>query len=159
MKVIFCLFALFVPVFFAPLAQATDPASVFRGNWSGKGTYIHDGRLSQCGEFKLTFAGTPDSFEFVTGNRKCDFHEEEFVNVKMEVRNGELFFYGQKVGSFQGNELNSSFRAPEGNGRFRFWRMTMRRQGNHLMYEESRTMDGESTPLISFSGMLILQNP
>lgn len=137
-------------------ASAVGP-EIFHGKWSGKGTYIHDGRMSQCSEFTLEFAGTPSSFEFVTGHRKCDFHEEKFYNVKMEARDGVLYFYGQAVGAYTGNELNAAYRAPEGDGRFRNWRMTMRRQGDHLMYEESRTMEGETTPLISFSGLLFRQ--
>ena len=127
----------------------------FTGVWTGKGTYIRSEVLSQCQEFTLTFAGTRDSFEFVHGYRKCDHHDEEFTNVKMEARNGELFFGGQKVGTYtEDGWVKAAYSMPEGNGHVRNWRMTMHRQGDHVMYEESRTLDGEETPLISFAGLL-----
>ncbi len=153
MKYLFSAFLMLI----AAGAQAGGPES-FSGKWSGKGTYILNGTMSQCREFAMTFAGTRDSFEFVKGNRKCDNHEEEFANVKMEARGGELFFYGQKVGTYsEDGHLTAAYSAPEGNGRIRNWRMTMHRQGDHMMYEESRTMDGETTPLISFAGLMVVE--
>ena len=149
-------FAITMLLLTAP-ALAGGPET-FTGRWSGKGTYIYNGVMSQCREFSMTFEGTRESFEFVTGSRKCDNHEEEFANVKMEARGGELFFYGQKVGTYSENgQLTAAYSLPEGNGHTRHWRMNMQRRGDHLMYEESRTMDEESTPLISFAGLMMLE--
>ncbi len=139
-----------------PLTAQADP-SRFSGSWSGKGTYILAGDLTQCQEFKMSFSGSAESFEFVSGSRKCDKHSESFDNVKMDARDGVLYFYGQKVGEYDGNQLTAAYSIPEGDGRVRHWRMQMRRQGDHLMYEESRRMDNESTPLISFAGLMILE--
>lgn len=139
-----------------PLSAHADP-SIFSGNWSGKGTYILSGDMTQCQEFKMSFAGSANNFEFVSGSRKCDKHSENFDNVKMEARDGVLYFYGQKVGEYDDKQLSAFYSIPEGGGRVRHWRMQMRRQGDHMMYEESRTMDDEKTPLISFAGLMILE--
>jgi len=147
-----------IALFAVPVSASAGNAEEFHGKWVGKGTYIYDGRLSNCPEFHMEFGGSAEKFAFAGGGRECEFHRETFERAEMDIRGDELYFYGQKVGSFRENELSAEFRAPEGNGKFRNWRMFMRRQGNHLMYEESRRMDGETTPLISFSGLMILQS-
>lgn len=136
------------------LSFAADPVA-FHGKWKGKGTYILNGKMTQCSLMEMGFAGAPGKFEFSEGRRICDDHSETFGRVEMDYRDGEIFFYGQKVGEYTDNYMTTHYRAPEGDGTFRNWRMSMRVQGNHLMYEESRTMDGETTPKISFAGMLI----
>jgi hypothetical protein len=75
----------------------------------------------------------------------------------MTYKEGNVFFNNMKVGTYTENQMDVFFRAPDGNT-FRNWRMTMRRDGNTMLYEESRTMDGETTPMISFAGLMTLQN-
>lgn len=128
----------------------------FMGTWGGQGTYIFNGEMTQCSEFRMEFEATENTFTFASGNRVCDKHSEEFYRVTMSYSGGVLYFNGQVVGSYDGNTLEAQFRAPDGDS-FRNWRMLMRRQGNHVMYEESRRMDGDDTPLISFAGLMILQ--
>lgn len=125
---------------------------VFDGTWNGKGTYILHGDLTQCSVLELTFSSTADTFTFASGRRVCDKHSEEFYAVTMQFKNGQLFFNGQVVGSYDGNKLDAFYSAPDGEST-RHWRMSMRREGDHLMYEESRTMEGETTPMISFAGL------
>ena len=90
--------------------------------------------------------------QFVYPDSISDMHSEEFYPVTMQFKNGQLFFNGQVVGSYDGNKLDAYYSAPNGEST-RHWRMSMRREGNHLMYEESRTMEGETTPMISFAGL------
>lgn len=137
--------------------KAFASPETFSGTWSGKGTYILHGDMTQCSQFQLVFSATDSSFTFVSGNRSCEKHEEVFYKVTMTYKNGGLFFGDQRVGSYDGNYLQTAFSMPDGNST-RHWRMSMRRQGDHLIYEESRTMDGEVTPMISFAGLLIRQN-
>jgi hypothetical protein len=137
---------------------ASDDANprIFSGTWQGKGTYILSGDLTQCGQFDLVFSASANTFSFINGYRKCDKHDEYFNQVKLDVKDGQLLFNGQVVGKYTQNTMELAFRMPDGNS-FRNWRMLMRKEGNHLMYEESRTMDGETTPLISFAGLLMLK--
>lgn len=126
----------------------------FIGSWKGQGTYIHAGALTNCHDFELSFEATPTTFTFASGYRDCDAHYETFYPVTMEYRDGLLYFGTEIVGSYDGDILQATYRMPDGDS-FRIWRMSMRKSGDHLLYEESRTMEGESTPLISFSGLLI----
>lgn len=135
-------------------AQASP--DIFAGTWKGRGTYIDKGVMSNCAHVELSFAASAEEFSFEAGSRECDFHNETFYRVPMNYKDGKLYFYGEVVGKYDGNVLEAGYRAPDGNS-FRNWRMSMRREGDHLMYEESRTMDGDSTPVISFAGMLVLQ--
>ena len=139
---------------FAAFTAAADP-STFAGTWNGKGTYILAGDLYQCSFTSFSFEGGNGSFTFAKGRRECDKHQEDFYRVTMTYRDGKLYFNNMEVGSYTANTLEARYRMPD-NGSFRNWRMFMRREGNHLMYEESRTMEGETTPLISFAGMQIL---
>ena len=130
-----------------------DP-NTFSGEWKGKGTYIYDGDLTQCSAFEMGFKATKTRFVFNEGFRNCDKHKEKFSKVTMRYKNGKLFYGGQEVGSYDGQTLEARYRMLDGS-RYRVWRMFMRRQGDHLMYEESRRMEGDDTPLISFSGLMI----
>ena len=135
-------------------AQA-NPAE-FAGHWLGQGTYIFDGDMTDCSKFELIFNAGNNRFTFASGHRVCGDLDEKYFPVTVDYRDGNIFFNGQKVGSYTDNTMEMGFRMPDGDS-FRNWRMTMRRQGDHLMYEESRTMEGESTPLISFAGLLVIQ--
>jgi hypothetical protein len=126
----------------------------FAGNWSGKGTYIFEDVLSQCSVMEMQFYADEAQFVFVGGQRVCENHEEQFYQVAMTYREGVLYFGEQAVGTYSDNEINVSFTQPEPDGDVRHWRMSMRVEGDHLMYEESRTMNEETTPLISFAGMM-----
>jgi hypothetical protein len=145
---LFCLLMLSMKAYAGP--------EIFSGIWKGKGTYILKGDMTQCSDFELKFSTSGDTFSFESGSRICDKHSEQFYRVDMTFKNGKLYFYGQEVGSYDGNTLQAGYRAPDGST-YRNWRMFMRREGQNLMYEESRTMDGETTPMISFSGLAIFQ--
>jgi hypothetical protein len=153
---------LFQPVTFASVllltsmsfGAGTPQPEKFTGRWVGKGTYILNGVLTQCSLIEMEFKGTATSFEFTSGRRICDQHTETFYKVQMQVANGELLFNSQKVGEVSAQVISSAFSVPEGDGRIRHWRMSMRRNGNNLMYEENRIMDDNETPMISFAGML-----
>jgi len=150
------LFVLILNLVFCQFAFANDP-SQFSGGWSGRGTYIYAGEMTNCSGFTLGFHATKTRFTFARGQRVCDKHQEAFPPVSMDYRDGKLFFNGQVVGQYDGTTLTATYRMPDGNS-FRIWRMSMRREGQHLVYEESRTMQGETTPLISFAGLLMAQN-
>lgn len=126
----------------------------FMGSWQGQGTYILSGNMTQCSDMVLKFEATENTFTFASGYRDCDQHYETFYPVTMDYRNGLLYFGPEVVGSYKGDVLEATYKMPDGDS-FRIWRMSMRKSGDHLLYEESRTMEGESTPLISFSGLLI----
>ena len=136
-------------------ASATLPD--IDGRWVGEGTYILDGEITYCDHVELIFSSTDSEFIFESGNRSCTKHNETFYRVSTEVANGEVSFAGMIVGEYTESTVQMGFRQPDGDT-FRNWRMSLRRQGNHLMYEESRTMDGETTPLISFAGVLVKQD-
>lgn len=138
-------------------AGPTDP-SQFKGSWSGTGVYQKEGSQTFCKTFEMKFDGNRYLMNFLGGGRVCDTHNETFSSVSMAYQNGKLYFNGQVVGSVNGNLLESYFSMPEGNGHTRHWRMSMRKEGNTIVYEESRTMDQETTPLISFAGLLKKQD-
>lgn len=132
----------------------TDDTAPFIGTWKGTGVYRLNGVQSNCQSVEMTFEGTATSFTFVGGTRDCDNHSETFYKVTMDYANGKLFFSGQEVGTIEGNVLTSQFSMKEKGGRVRHWRMSMRADGDTLMYEENRIMDNEKTPMISFAGIL-----
>jgi hypothetical protein len=133
---------------------ASAAPNVFDGNWLGKGTYVLNGDITQCSLVDFRFSIAPGEVTFLGGRRVCDKHEEEFYPVTMQYHDGKVFFAGEVVGTYDGNQMEVSSRVPDG-ATYRNWRMTMRRQGEHLMYEESRTMDGQTTPMISFAGIFL----
>lgn len=143
-----------VSAFLAATAHA-DP-NEFAGHWVGKGSYNLKGDIEQCSDFQMVFSATPTEFVFESGSRHCDKHTEEFYRVPMTFANGNIYFGEEVVGTYSENRMDVSYRAPDGDT-FRFWRMSMRREGENLMYEESRTMEGQQTPMISFAGVLIRQ--
>tara|TARA_B100001248_G_scaffold261335_2_gene252191 strand:+ start:20340 stop:20795 length:456 start_codon:yes stop_codon:yes gene_type:complete len=136
------------------VAQAYPPA--FMGVWEGEGTYILNSDITNCSYFNLNFSANMNSFTFVDGVRECEKHSEQFYPVTVQYRDGKLYFGSQVVGSYSENYMEMRFSAPEENG-IRHWRMSMRLEGDHLVYEESRTMNDETTPMISFAGVLIRQ--
>ncbi len=138
----------------APICSMAADPQIFEGEWSGKGVYLKDGYNSACPTFNLSFETKPRSLKFSSGNRVCERHEETFAPVEMQFADGNLYWNGRKIGTIQGNYLTVSFRAPEPNGQIRNYRMSMRRQGSTLVYEESRTMNSDVEPLIVFSGVL-----
>ncbi|NQZ01751.1 MAG: hypothetical protein HRT45_13905 [Bdellovibrionales bacterium] len=147
-------FTLVVLVLGGFVAAADLNESGVAGNWSGKGTYILDGVLSQCSVMEMQYYADETQFVFVGGQRICDNHEEQFYQVALTYEDGKLYFGDQEVGTYGGGVINVGFTQPEPNGDIRHWRMTIRVQGDHLMYEESRRMNDETTPLISFAGMM-----
>lgn len=129
----------------------------FAGDWSGKGTYVLAGDIKQCSVMNLNFSATANTFRFGGGERVCEDHSEKFYEVEMTYENGMVFMGTFQVGTYDDNEMNVSFSAPDPAGGTRHWRMSMRVEGNNLMYEERRIMNDETTPLISFAGILIRQ--
>ncbi len=152
MKLIYATFLLLV-VSFANAAEVTGPAQ-FAGDWLGTGVYQLSGVQSYCASFKMKFNGSRYLMDFVGGSRDCEHHSETFGAVSMAYDNGDLKYNGQVIGTIKGNVLEAHFSMPEGNGNVRHWRMSMRREGSTIVYEESRTMNDEQTPLISFAGLL-----
>lgn len=128
----------------------------YEGSWSGQGVYVLENKVTHCHEFKMIFSATDKVFTFVTGNRRCDDHDEEFYRVDMDYSDGKVYFGGQVVGSYTENSLETSFSVPEGD-RMRHWRMSMRVTGEQLLYEESRSYDEEKTPYINFAGIMIAE--
>lgn len=142
---------------FMTLATVWAEPSNFAGSWSGQGTYILDGQMTNCSRMFLQFSAQGDQFVFESGERVCEKHSEKFYRVAMTLKDGVIYFGTTPAGSYSGNHLEAHFRQPDGDT-FRNWRMSMRREGDTLVYEESRTMDGKETPLISFAGLLQRQN-
>ncbi len=145
---------LMAPAVFA--AEPSEPAQ-FKGRWLGTGVYQKDGVQTHCRTFEMKFDGNRYLMNFLGGGRTCEAHTETFASVAMAYSAGKLYYNGIVVGSISGNVLQSNFSMPEGDGRVRHWRMSMRKEGKTMIYEESRTMDSETTPLISFAGLLIYQ--
>ena len=138
-------------------AEVGEPKQ-FKGRWLGTGVYQKEGVQTHCKTFEMKFDGNRYLMNFLGGGRDCETHTETFASVAMAFSAGKLYYNGVEVGSISGNVLQTRFSMPEGNGRVRHWRMTMRKEGSTLVYEESRTMDSETTPLISFAGLLIQQS-
>ena len=138
--------------------SALSLPSQFKGKWKGTGIYRINGVQSFCKESEFVFDGSEKFIEFTTGFRNCDFHSERFDLVRLDYKDGKFYFGTFAVGELIENTMHLRFSAPEADGKIRHWRMSMRREGDHLVYEESRTMDNEFTPMISFVGLLTLQN-
>lgn len=147
---------LFASVSLLLSARSFAAPDIFNGVWQGKGTYVLRGTISQCSDFNLIFTTTEKTIEFTSGYRVCDNHSEKFYKVGMDFRDGKILFQNEVVGTYTDNKVDVHYTMPDGNSH-RNWRMSMRREGNNLVYEESRTMDGENTPMISFAGVLTLQ--
>lgn len=140
-----------------PSAFAQNRILDFAGNWMGKGTYIYDGHMTQCSVMRLNFYADASTFVFEGGERVCDEHSEKFYKIVMNYKDGIVTIGNEVVGTYDGNEMNVNYSMPDANGGVRHWRMSMRVEGNNLIYEERRIMNNDSTPLISFAGMLIRQ--
>lgn len=151
------LFAAALAVGGATGAHATE-IEVFNGAWGGKGTLILHGDITQCSSIEFYFTVTADTFVFNGGQRTCDKHEDKFKPEQMTYRDGVFYFGDHAVGTFRNGVIEMRFRMPDGNT-FRNWRMSMRREGDNLVYEDSRTMEGETKPMISFAGMLKVAGP
>lgn len=134
-------------------AEISNP-SQFNGDWKGTGVYQLNGVQTHCPTFELSFDGNTRLMSFLGGTRVCETHSEKFVTVVMAFHDGKLYYDGRVVGTIHGNVLETQFSMPEEGGRVRHWRMSMRQEGDTLVYEESRRMDDEKTPMISFAGIL-----
>jgi hypothetical protein len=130
----------------------------FTGKYVGTGVYRLKDQQTFCKYVQMSFEGNNLLMNFGGGERICDNHSEKFAPVAMAYKEGKLYFNGRVVGEINGNVLVANYSAPEGNGNVRHWRMSMRKEGNNLMYEESRIMNDETTPLISFAGIMALEN-
>lgn len=138
-------------------STASANPSKFAGDWLGKGTYILRGDLYQCSVVKFGFSATDTGFVFEYGGRECDKHKESFGRVEMTYKDGGLYYFGTKVGEYTDDKIEVSFSMPDDKGDMRHWRMSMRAEGNNLMYEERRILNDETTPMISFAGLMIKQ--
>ncbi|MFN8846940.1 MAG: hypothetical protein ACK5V3_17920 [Bdellovibrionales bacterium] len=148
--------SLFFILLFSSFVWANSPEN-FKGTWQGTGVYKFKATQNICDQAEFVFAGDHSFIEFISGFRKCGNHFEKFDRVRLDFRDGKFYFGDFVVGEMTGPVVSLRFSAPEADGKIRHWRMSMRREGKHLVYEESRTMEGEVTPLISFVGLLILQ--
>jgi hypothetical protein len=135
---------------------ANDPIQ-FKGEWLGTGVYRRAGVQTFCKTFEMKFDGNRYLMNFLGGSRSCDLHDEKFASVSMAYNNGQLLYNGKVVGTITKNLLEVKFSMPEESGNIRNWRMSMRVEGNNMVYEESRTMNQEQTPLISFAGIMSKQ--
>lgn len=59
-------------LWFVSPAYAGSGAEVFAGHWVGKGTYIFEGRITQCDDFQMVFNASDGKFVFESGSRTCD---------------------------------------------------------------------------------------
>jgi hypothetical protein len=141
---------------FSSLSWALSP-EIFKGQWQGTGIYRINGIQSHCHQAEFVFDGGKSFIEFTKGFRNCDNHSEKFDLVRLDYKNSQFYFGSLVVGELIENTMSLRFSAPEADGKIRHWRMSMRREGQNLVYEESRTMEGEVTPLISFVGLLSLK--
>ncbi|MFN8792053.1 MAG: hypothetical protein ACK5Y2_11415 [Bdellovibrionales bacterium] len=135
-------------------AQSHLDPSQFSGEWQGSGIYSLSGEHHHCPVFFMKFQGSRWLMNFEGGHRECGPIREKFAPVGMAYDKGQLYYNGRVVGEVKGNVLEARFSMPEGNGRVRHWRMSLRREGDTIVYEESRTLDNATTPLISFAGLL-----
>ena len=129
----------------------------FTGTYTGTGVYRLKDQQTFCKLVEMKFEGSQLLMSFGGGERVCDSHTEKFAPVAMAYKEGKLYFNGKVVGEIIGNVLTASYSAPEGGGNIRHWRMSMRKDGKNLMYEENRRMNDEVTPLISFAGIMVLE--
>lgn len=139
-------------LFISPLAMAD--LAPFTGHWKGRGVYQLEGKQTNCAEVDFGFSADGKMIEFTFGSRSCDEHKETFDRVVVDYENGKLMFAGTQVGTYKDGLFSIAFSAPNGDGRTRHWRMTMRAEGDTLVYEESRRIDSNSTPMISFAGLM-----
>jgi hypothetical protein len=150
--------ALLALLLVAPGLQAgpalADP-NVFEGAWAGKGTLILRGDITQCSSVEFYFSVTADTFTFNGGQRTCDKQENTFKPEIMTFRDGVLYYRGEVAGTSRDDLMEAHFQMP-GNTT---WRMSMRREGDNLVYEDSLSVAGETTPMISFAAMLKRASP
>lgn len=144
-------------LFAALLASASSGVAAqagpeqFAGTWAGKGVYLMNGDVTSCSLIEIIFAVSGTTFTNVGGKRICETHEQTFGEDRMDARDGNLLFGGQIIGGYEGNTMHAALREPT---QHRNWRMSMRREGNALLYEESFTNDGDPNPITSFAALL-----
>ncbi len=141
-------------------AESSVNLDSFEGTWEGKGTYVLRGDLYECGFFKMAFTKTDTTFTFAYGHRTCLKHSETFEPVTLVYHEGGLFYVDQngkeiQVGTYSNHKMTVGFDMPDPKGGIRHWEMSMRAEGNNLMYEERRIMDEEASPMISFAGLAL----
>lgn len=132
----------------------------FVGSWEGQGTYVLQGDLYGCDFFKMVFTKTDTTFTFAYGRRNCLKHSETFETVTLNAHDGGMFYVDQngkeiQVGTFSAHKMTVGFDMPDPKGGIRHWEMSMRADGDNLMYEERRIMNDDKTPMISFAGMAL----
>lgn len=96
----------------------------------------------------MEFDGTDVSMSFVGGARVCDTHTEAFAAVTMTYKAGQLFYDKDVVGSIEGNVLRVQFTPRRRWSHSELPHEYAKKEGDNIVYEESRTMDSESTPLL-----------
>ena len=137
----------------SPLAQA-KVLKVYNGKWVGKGIYLRNGIQAYCHNFEVVLKADKQEIEFTSGKRVCETHSEVFDKVTITTKDGGVYWGNQKIGSFDGSLLGLEFKMPEPGGGTRHYRMSMRVEGPHMTYEESRRMVGQEKPVITFAGVL-----
>ena len=142
----------------AQLAWADDAVSGFTGKWTGQGVLIRYGELAPCALFSLSFlAGADGSFILDGGRRVCAGLKIDapFEREAMSVKDGVLFGPdGQPAGRYETDFIESQFVLPGPEGKPGLWRSTMRREGDNLVFEESMSLAGQTTPMLTFAGVL-----
>lgn len=136
-------------ILFSLIAWASGPEQ-FSGHWQGKGIWVRGGVQKVCSLVKMEFHGTPEHFQFSSGERICEDFQQTFDREDLDIRGEDVLYQGQLVGHLKDNLFSLEFIE----GGERVYRMSMRREGNRLSYEESMRLKNESTPLLSFVGVL-----
>jgi hypothetical protein len=143
---------------YAPSVTAGESGpEQFAGTWRGKGVHITNGEITLCSLVEIIFASDGTDFANVGGKRICETHQMIIDKDRAEVRDGKLIFRDQVIGGFEGNTMYVMLVAHPKEEKSRTWRMSMRREGDTLIYEDSRSTEGDTTPHTSFAALMTLQ--
>lgn len=139
-------------------ACADEAVAGFNGAWKGQGVLIRYGQLAPCSLFSLSFVAGPDgSFILDGGKRVCaDLQiNSDLAREVMSVKDGMLFGPdGKPAGRYETDFIEVHFVMPGVEGKPSVWRSTMRREGDNMIFEESLSLAGQTTPMLTFAGAL-----
>lgn len=142
----------------AQMACADEAVSGFNGKWAGQGVLIRYGELASCSLFSLSFLTASDGSFILDGGRRVCAElkiDATFAREIMSMKDGVLFGPdGKQAGRYETDFVKSYFVLPGPDGKPGIWRSTMRREGDNLVYEESMSLAGQATPMLTFAGAL-----
>ena len=115
------------------------------GKFSGKGVARYaSGREYPCSEIFLSLHKTPERFYLNEGGYICGLLQAGFDHFQMDIKNGELFHQGQKLGEISDHKITYSIFDPEDNSTY-FFTFTKLEQNKFHYFEEWH--DGEKIAL------------